>query len=682
MTSLARIRPYLRLAAFVAALCALLAPATAGASVHAHAAAKKKKAKPPVVTSVRPMNVEIGQTLEIRGKYFIRGRYKNTVAFKHDGGRAVFAKAKIGTTRLLRVTVPSKLTTEFTKKGTTVVPTRFRIRVLSKKFGKKFTTLTRSPLIAPKSAALPPGYVQSQPDGDCDNDGVKNKVDRDDDNDSLADSVEASLNLNPCTADTDKDGVEDRWEFDCDRNGVLNRDEADDDKDLLNDGLEQAIGTNPCSADSDGDGVTDGYEFKSAQDLNDDEDQEPNSYLPYPGKRPYPNPLFADAGTDYDGDTLTLAEEYRLWKYVGNRTLTPLSYSDGEQYSASTRGADGHRVPTLAAAGYSKQANFVSWANAAHYREVTLWGAKDGAGDWYDAAFQDLYGLFDVDRSAPDNDPGDNALGERPSELSYNDIDGDGWLSDNERDEDADGLTNYDESHGRMLPTYWSSCYTGEKPYHIGYAGTDLADPDSDGDLVRDGADDQDHDDIPNVDELSRIAASGLDDRKKGKDCVPKEGLGGGNFTASGGPLPDGAVGVTFVNERGNRDVAQMTASGAGLTGGTAPTVTVATTRQGGGGVDEQQTVTITGGPTGGGFTLTFEGNTTRQIAFNADAKAVEAALKELVPGDDSNHPTAFGRVNPYNPCLPFRHSRTCPTAVNDSTGAPFDGSLNWAALQ
>jgi hypothetical protein len=44
MTSLVRIRPYLRLAAFVAALCALLAPATAGASVHAHAA-KKHKAK-------------------------------------------------------------------------------------------------------------------------------------------------------------------------------------------------------------------------------------------------------------------------------------------------------------------------------------------------------------------------------------------------------------------------------------------------------------------------------------------------------------------------------------------------------------------------------------------------------------------------------------------------------------
>ena len=80
MTSFARIRPSLRRAAFVAAFGALMVPATAGASVHAQASAKKK-AKPPVVTSVRPMNVQIGQTLEIRGKYFRKGRAKNTVVF-------------------------------------------------------------------------------------------------------------------------------------------------------------------------------------------------------------------------------------------------------------------------------------------------------------------------------------------------------------------------------------------------------------------------------------------------------------------------------------------------------------------------------------------------------------------------------------------------------------------------
>ena len=93
MTSFARIRPLLRAAAFVAALCALMAPATAGASVHAKASASKKKVKLPVVTRVSPMSVQIGQTLEIKGKYFIRGRYRNTVVFKRSGGRAVFVKA-------------------------------------------------------------------------------------------------------------------------------------------------------------------------------------------------------------------------------------------------------------------------------------------------------------------------------------------------------------------------------------------------------------------------------------------------------------------------------------------------------------------------------------------------------------------------------------------------------------
>ena len=296
-----------------------MAPATAGAAVHAKASASKKKPKAPVVTSIRPMSVEIGQTLDIRGKYFIRGRYRNTVAFKRDGGKAVFVKAKVGTTKLLRVTVPKKLEKEFTKVGTSVVPTRFRVRILTKKFGKKFTKLTRSPLIAPKSAALPPGYVESLPDGDCDNDGQKNRADADDDNDSLTDTTEASLNLNPCKADTDADGVEDRFEFDCDRNGVLNRDEADDDKDLLTDGQEQAIGTDPCTADSDGDGVQDGYEFQSARRPQRRRAPAAEHVPAVPRQRPYPNPLFADAGIDYDGDTLTLGEEYSLWSKLRHR---------------------------------------------------------------------------------------------------------------------------------------------------------------------------------------------------------------------------------------------------------------------------------------------------------------------------------------------------------------------------
>lgn len=46
--------------------------------------------------------------------------------------------------------------------------------------------------------------------------------------------------------------------------------------------------------------------------------------------------------------------------------------------------------------------------------------------------------------------------------------------------------------------------------------------------------------------------------------------------------------------------------------------------------VNEVQTVTITGTPTGGNFTLTFSGATTSNIAYNAVAATVEAALVAL----------------------------------------------------
>lgn len=52
---------------------------------------------------------------------------------------------------------------------------------------------------------------------------------------------------------------------------------------------------------------------------------------------------------------------------------------------------------------------------------------------------------------------------------------------------------------------------------------------------------------------------------------------------------------------------------------------------------NEVQTATITGGPTGGTFTLTFSGQTTAAIAYNATAAAVQTALEALSninPGD------------------------------------------------
>jgi hypothetical protein len=47
-------------------------------------------------------------------------------------------------------------------------------------------------------------------------------------------------------------------------------------------------------------------------------------------------------------------------------------------------------------------------------------------------------------------------------------------------------------------------------------------------------------------------------------------------------------------------------------------------------GTAEVQTVTVTGAPTGGTFTLSYEGNTTAAIPFNADAATVQAAINAL----------------------------------------------------
>ena len=254
--------------------------------------------------------------------------------------------------------------------------------------------------------------------------------------------------------------------------------------------------------------MPDGYEYASARDLNDDEHQEPNQNLPFPGKRPYPNPLDKDANVDHDGDSLTLTEEYRLWKFALGRAplatdLNVLRYSAGEQYSVNQRGLDGRRRPSLSATNYDKQNAFFGWAAGAGYDQVHL---SDLSDEWYLPRTQ--YDIRDFNRSggAPETIPFNDA---HTTEVHYYDFNDDGWLTDAERDEDADGMTNFDETHGCGTREYWDGLYGEETPYYALYPTLDVVDTDSDGDGVRDGADDQDHDDIPNLVECRRNIISG-----------------------------------------------------------------------------------------------------------------------------------------------------------------------------
>jgi hypothetical protein len=59
----------------------------------------------------------------------------------------------------------------------------------------------------------------------------------------------------------------------------------------------------------------------------------------------------------------------------------------------------------------------------------------------------------------------------------------------------------------------------------------------------------------------------------------------------------------------------------------------------------EQQTITITGGPTGGTFTLSFAGETTAAIAFNATAAAVKTALAALASVNVTDLTTTGGAL-------------------------------------
>jgi hypothetical protein len=529
-----RIRPLPRRAAFAAACAALLVSALAAAIAPPAEAAKKKK-KAPVITAVAPKDVAVGEALTIRGRNFRIGRNKNSVVFKRAGARAVFVKAEVGTKKMLRVTVPATVQKYFALKAGNPVPTRFRLRVLARKFGKKFTSRKLSPIV---SGPRPPAPAQASESGDCDDDGAINKIDPDDDND------------------------------------------------LLTDVTEKAIGTDGCKLDTDGDAVEDGYEYQSAKDLNDDEYQaDPNQVAPYPGKRPYPNPLFADAGVDYDGDSLPLLDEQGLWRYTydvnksATRTLAPLSYSDGLQYSlfAYVNGDRGRRVPSQPWSSYAPQQRFLEWASATGYLTVRLSTGRAP----YDAPVGAVNGVYDVRDTDLDQTV-------EPEEV-YTADDGDGWVSDDERDEDADGLWNYVEVRGTMRPEYWSACYGLEGTFPITYAGTQANDGDSDGDGILDGADDQDHDDVPNLLELSRMAASHMDDREGGVNCK----------------------------------------------------------------VDPELL---------------------KPQDVNGDGKPDKQILR---------HANVYGRVNPFNPCLPFADSRTCPRYAEIGVGfAPFDLSPDWMAIQ
>jgi len=87
---------------------------------------------------------------------------------------------------------------------------------------------------------------------------------------------------------------------------------------------------------------------------------------------------------------------------------------------------------------------------------------------------------------------------------------------------------------------------------------------------------------------------------------------------------------------------------------------------------NEQQTITITGTPTGGTFTLTYDGQTTGAIAFNATAATVDTAL-ELLSNIGAGDVTCTGGVLPGTPVVCEFTGALADTDVVEMTA---DGAL------
>jgi hypothetical protein len=105
---------------------------------------------------------------------------------------------------------------------------------------------------------------------------------------------------------------------------------------------------------------------------------------------------------------------------------------------------------------------------------------------------------------------------------------------------------------------------------------------------------------------------------------------GAGNVTCTGGPLPGSSVTITFAGALAPGAQPAITVGNNSLTGGTTPAPAVAHTTPGVR-IADVQTLSVSGNPTGGGFTLAFGGQTTATaIPFNATTAQVQAALVAL----------------------------------------------------
>ena len=147
--------------------------------------------KAPVITSISPKKLNVGDTLTIRGRNFLPGNFRNTVAFQKPRAQAVFLKANKATKTTIKITLTSKLLPFLSQNGGKAQPTRFSIRVLARRFGTSFTAKSLSPVIGPSTGPVPSGdSPDCDPRPELDGDRQRQRP--------AAGQAEAKLRLDSC----------------------------------------------------------------------------------------------------------------------------------------------------------------------------------------------------------------------------------------------------------------------------------------------------------------------------------------------------------------------------------------------------------------------------------------------------------------------------------------------------
>ncbi|WP_223636389.1 Ig-like domain-containing protein [Corallococcus sp. EGB] len=338
----------------------------------------------------------------------------------------------------------------------------------------------------------------------------------DSDNDGLTDAEEIALGTDPNNPDSDGDGIPDGIEVKVGHTNPLDDDSDDDgildgNEDKNHNGIVDADETDPNNADTDGDGLTDGLELGLTEPQGSDTD--PSKFVADKDPSTKTNPL--DDDSDDDGLTDGNEDANHDGKVDATETDPNNADTDGDGLTdglelglTQPQGSDTDMSKFVPDQDPNTKTNpldkdtdhggvFDGVEDRNHNGRVDVQESdpnnpaddKDADGDGIDNATELEYGTDPFDNDTDDDGVPDGIDG-------LTDTDGDGIIDALDPDSDNDGILDGTEMGvtAETAPTGTDRSSPNFKPDADPTTKTDPKNPDTDGDSLKDGEEDANHD--------------------------------------------------------------------------------------------------------------------------------------------------------------------------------------------